>query len=350
MAALSSIVMGGAALAGGIAGAKGQKKTSTQTSGMNLAPESALEALGGQVSQEQLQGLRQLLGAGPGEQDVAAGTSAGRDLASMLQQYAQGGFMPGEADMQAAQKFAGGAFAGQQAALSQQFQDQQTEARRMAAQLNRPINDPILQAKLAQSQMRQQQLLEGEKTSMATQFAQQLPGQRLGFAQQRAELLGGLASQALANRSNLLSLGSQLQAQGQNFRMQTAERYGTSTEKSGGGLMGALSGAIGGASLGSGAANLFGNASLGSLFGGGAAGGMTAPNFGQGLQAATQTPGFGMSAGLAQPSTSNMFAGANPFAQPSRLGSAAPAATPSIGGGTRTNWFNNAGVRGAWGQ
>lgn len=348
MAALSSIVMGGAALAGGIAGAKGQKKTSTQTSGMNLAPESALEALGGQVSQEQLQGLRQLLGAGPGEQDVAAGTSAGRDLASMLQQYAQGGFMPGESDIQAAQKFAGGAFAGQQAALSQQFQDQQTEARRMAAQLNRPINDPILQAKLAQSQMRQQQLLEGEKTSLATQFAQQLPGQRLGFAQQRAELLGGLASQALANRSNLLSLGSQLQAQGQNFRMNTAERYGTSTSKEGGGLMGALSGAIGGASLGAGTEKLFGDTKITDLFNRSGAG-LQMPNFGQGLSAATQTPGFGMSAGLAQPSSANMFAGPNPFTQPSRLSSMAPSSAPSVSGG-RTNWFNNAGVRGAWGQ
>lgn len=332
MAALSSIAMGGLALAGGIAGAKGKKSVTEneQTSQLEVSPMGAQEALAQGVASGSLGQLQGLVGQGPGTQDVTAGLGAQRDLASMLQQYAQGGFMPGESDFQAAQKFAQGAFAGQQESLNQQFADQQTEARRLAAQLNRPVNDPILQAKLAQQQMRSQQQLAADQRGVATQFAQQLPGQRLDFAQQRAGVLQGLASQALSNRSNLLSLGSQLQGQQQQFRLATGKQVQTNTQtsKSGGGLMGAISGALGGASAGAGVANLFGAAgsqSIGSLLGlggGGGASGLQMPGLSGGMQAA---PG---------PSLGGFrsFSGANPFQS---QGLSMPAmsinATPGLG-------------------
>ena len=338
----TAALLGGGALLGGIAGAKGSKNqsstssTSESTSKLDAGQAGGLESLGANITQEQLAGLQQLIGQGPGAGDVTAGTGAQRDLASMLQQYAQGGNIPGAQDIQQAQQFAGGAFAGQQTALQQQFEDQQVQAQRLAAQLNRPVNDPIIQAKLAQQQMRSQQQLEADKTSFATQFAQQLPGQRLDFAQQRAGILSGLASQALANRQNLMSLGSQVQQQGQQFRLATGTQRNTGSQnqttqgKQGGGIGGAISGAIGGASLASGFGNLM------NLGGGGAA----APQVSGG-----SFPQFAQSMPSPQGGFFNLQQGAQGvgFPSPSRLSQGVGQSSPSFGvtSPNTTNFWSN---------
>jgi hypothetical protein len=262
MAAGTAAMVGGAALLGAASGAMGQKKSGggSQQSWMELDPIGDQELRAQDISQDSLEKLYNLVGAGPGQESVVNAQGANSQLAEMLKQYAQGGFLPTEGDFNTANKFASQAFQGQQTALNQQFADQQTEAKRLAAQLNRPVNDPIIQAKLAQQQMQAQQQLSANQSSYATQFAQNLPSQRLGFQQDLASLQSNLATQAMANRQAILSMGSQIQAQGQNFRLNTAQRFGTSSsnESSGGGLGGAISGAMAMGSMGLDAARAFG--------------------------------------------------------------------------------------------
>jgi hypothetical protein len=185
----------------------------------------------------------------------------------MLSQFAQGGFMPGQQDISQANTLAQQLFQGQQVGLSQAFDTQRQQASRNAARMGRAGIDPVLQNQLMQGQARQQQQLNADIGSYATQYAQSLPQQRLGFAQQLAQVNQGLASQAMANRQALLGLGSQLRGQEQNFRLGSAST--TQTTSSGGGFGGALAGALGGAAGGLTAAKGFGGINFGSLFSGG---------------------------------------------------------------------------------
>jgi hypothetical protein len=156
--------------------------------------------------------------------------------------------MPGQQDMATANQFATQMFAPQQMALQQSFVDQGIQNNQLAARLGRPGNDPILAAKLADSQTRQMGMLNAQQGQWAQQYAMDLPMQRLGFQQQMAQVQGGLASQALANRQALLSVGQNIQGAERNFRMGTATHFGNSS--SGGGLKGAITGGIAGASSG----------------------------------------------------------------------------------------------------
>ncbi len=262
-AALAAPIAG--ALLGGLAGGGGGSQSQTTT--RDLAPESAIGKRGGEVSLQNLNELQSLLAAGPGQQDVQAGTQSSRDLASLLQSFAQGGFLPGQADIATSQGLAQQLFAGQQNALQNAFSDQRVQASRNAARMGRSAIDPVLQNKLAQEQTRQQGQLNADIGSYATNFALQLPQQRLGFQQQLAQVQSGLASQAMANRQALLSLGSQLQQQDQNFRLGSAST--TTTQSQSGGLQGAITGALSGASAGLGAGKALGGFNFGSLFGGG---------------------------------------------------------------------------------
>ncbi len=239
--AIGAIMAGGAAL-GGIAG--GQRQNSTQEYTKVLAPESALEkqmmeAMGGQYTD-----YSNLIGAGPGIGDVNASNDSARQLAAMLGQYSQGGYLPTASDQAQAQQFTQSMFAPEQMALQQRFGDQQMMANRTAARMGRAQNDPILAAKLAQEQARQQQMLGAQQQQFFAQQAQQMPLQRLGFQQQMAQVQGGLATQALANRQALLSMGNQIKSGEQNFRAGTAS--GIQSTSSGGGTAGALMGALGG--------------------------------------------------------------------------------------------------------
>lgn len=237
-------------LLGGIAGAQGQRSTQE----VNLGPASGLELATGRGLTSDYEALRGLVGSGANAGDVAAGAQGQRDLAAMLRQYAGGGFLPGQQDWQTARNFAQEAFQPQQVALGQQQKQEQLKANQLAAQLGRPVNDPIIQSKLAQERMQQQERLGASQGAYASQFALNLPQQRLGYTAQLADVQSSLASQAMSNRQALLSLGSQLRGQEQNFRLGSASR----TVSGGGGLGGAISGAIGGIGAGLGAQGMLG--------------------------------------------------------------------------------------------
>lgn len=249
---------------GAITGGQGNQSSVTQT--RNLAPASAGELRGGELALQNLNDLQALLAQGPGATDVQAGTDAQRQLAALFQQASQTGGVPGAQDISQAQGLAAQLFQGQQFAQQQAFEDQRIQASRAQARMGRGSFDPILQNKLAQEQTRQSGQLAADQGAFATQYAMQLPQQRLQMAQQYAGVQAQLASQAMANRQALFSLGNQLQTQGQNFRAGTASV--TQTSSSGGGIGGAISGAIAGAGAGLGAAGNLQSAfsGLGNLF------------------------------------------------------------------------------------
>lgn len=242
--ALGAILGAAGGILGAIGGAQGASQS--QTVRRELAPASAGETRGGELALQNLNDLQSLLAQGPGAQDVAAGAGAQRSLAELLAQLQQSGGLPGAQDVQAAQTFAGQVFQGQQNSLANAFEDQRVQASRAQARLGRGGFDPVLQNKLAQEQTRQSGQLAADQGAFAAQFAQQLPQQRLGFAQQLAGVRAGLASQAMANRQAVFNLGSQLQQQGQQFRLGSATT--TSSQSQPGGFLGALTGGIAGAS------------------------------------------------------------------------------------------------------
>lgn len=301
MAALTALALGGAAL-GGLSGALGSEKKSS--AGMDLAAEGDLERMAREGSGADYNALRGMVDAGPGQGDVSNAYGAQKDLAAMLKQYSEGGHLPSGADISTGQRYAGLLFQGQREAMNQSFNDQSTEANRQAALMGRSMNDPILRAKLAQEQTRQSAQLNANQGSFATQMALQQPGMRLGFAQDRTNVLSGLATQAMANRQALLSMGQGIQNSERNFRVQTATRWGK--ESSGGGLGGAITGALGGAAMGmnvGGALGLGGGAAAG-LGGGGAAAASSMP--------ASWNLGVNYSNMMAPPAAASSFRAAAP--------------------------------------
>jgi hypothetical protein len=86
-----------------------------------------------------------------------------------------------------------------------------------------------------------------------------LPGQRLSFAGQRADVLGALSNQAMQNRASLFGLGQSALGAEREFRLATATR--TNSQSGGGGVGGAIPGALGGAGIGAGISSVFGGGS-----------------------------------------------------------------------------------------
>lgn len=256
-------VMGGAALLGGLAGASNNKSTQSQTSRVKLGEASGLENLGADVTEDQLKQLQNLVSAGPGQSAMEDANFANNQFAQMLQGGIDNGFVPGQSDISNANQFAQAMFSPQQTMLNQQFEDAQTQQARLAVQLGRPVNDPVLQNKLMQTQAREQQLLGSQQTAFAAQQAQNFMGQRFQGAQDLASLRSGLASQAMSNRSALLGLGSQIQQQGQNFRLNTAGRTTTGTNVQHANFGTVAGGALAGAGLGLGAVGKFGGLATG---------------------------------------------------------------------------------------
>lgn len=253
------LALGGGALLGGLAGSQAKKSKQSSTSSINLGAADDLELQGERISGQQLTDLEGLVGAGPGIGAVRGANEANNDLASMLQQYASGGFMPTQQDIGNANQFTQSMFAPQQMQLNQQFEDQKQQQARLAAQLGRPINDPVLQNKMMQTQAREQAMLGAQQTAFSAQQAQNMPLQRLGFQQDLAGLQSGLATQAMANRQALLNMGNTVQQQGRQFRLNTATRTNSQSTSSGGGVGGAISGALAGAGMGMQAYNSFAN-------------------------------------------------------------------------------------------
>jgi hypothetical protein len=237
MAAASSIIAGGGALLGAASGSQASQGSTTS----GLTPDTALGRQSAGLLRESLTEFESLIGQGATGADVAAGAQSQRDLASLLEQFAGGGFLPTAEDQATARQFTSDIFAPERLGLQQRFEEEERRTAQLAAQLGRPTDDPILQAKLAQESTRQQAQLGARETAFAAQQAQQLPLQRLGFQEQLAGVRQGLASQALINRQTLFNLGSQAK------NISIATRGGVSTSSKGGGFGGAVGGALAGA-------------------------------------------------------------------------------------------------------
>ena len=236
-----------ASAAGGIAGALGGVGGSQTGTTRQLAGESQSEAYGRATSMGALGQMGDLTNAGAGTQDVTAATGAQRDLAGTLQQYSQqGGNMPTQQDIQQQNTLAQSLYAGRRQAITGNFAEQQQNFAQQAATQGRNPLDPVFRNKLMQEQTKQLGQLGAEQGSFATQQAMEQPGQRLQFMQGRAQILGGLASQAMSNRQALFNMGNKLQEQGMGLREKTA---GTQVNQ---GQQGGIGGAMAGIGMGAG--------------------------------------------------------------------------------------------------
>lgn len=256
---VGAIVGGVSAVAGAIGGGKGKKSKSQ----LILPPETQaeLDALG--LRSDALEGLQELFQAQGGLGTVKESKKANREFAGQLRQLSRTGGLPTQEDITMAQGFAEQVFRPEQLQLEQGFVEQGQRTSQLAARLGRPVNDPILQAKLAQSQINQQAVLAARQGAFAADIAQQQPERKLGFFRERAGFQQGLASQAIANRQALFSMGNQITASEREFRLRQAGEQKTE----GGGLLGALAGGLGGASAG-----ISAGSSISNIFKGGSGG------------------------------------------------------------------------------
>jgi hypothetical protein len=211
----AAAIVGGVGALSGVLGAVGKKdpkfdSASIQNTSMNSPSQMGLQ--GGQMASQALGSLSGL----QNDQSFQANS----DLASLLQQYQQGGYMPTAQDNQTARTFAQSQFDPQRVAMNQAFQDQLVQANRSAALTGRSQNDPILRAKLAQEQTRQQAQLESQQGAFATQYAMQQPQQRLQFAEGRANVLSQNLQQRMGLANNIFQQG--MSAQNQDFQ----QRFG----------------------------------------------------------------------------------------------------------------------------
>lgn len=260
-----AVVMGAMAAAGGVAGAMKKNSSQTSTSQIFLDPASQRELNAGQVVDRQFSDLQGLVGAGPGMQDVTASLGASRDLADML----KGGIDPTGEDISASNGLAQALMAQQRVSATQGFDEAMRQGNSQAALMGRNPNDPVLRAKLLQNQMNQSAQLDAQQFGLSSQLAMARPGQRISQAANRASVLGGLASQAMANRQAIASMGDSIFQNERNFRLNTATRTNTTNTSSGGGVGGAISGALGGMGAGMSFASGMGALGLGGGGGGG---------------------------------------------------------------------------------
>jgi hypothetical protein len=271
---------------GAISGAQGNKSnndfSSTSTSSVNLQDfnnlskgQSGLESQTYGAQGDLFSQLSNLVSQGPGASAVSDVQTAGNQYSSLLSQFINNNGLANASQQSAAQDYAKSIFAPQQVALQQSFVDQNQAGARAAAKLGRSGADPVLLAKLGIEQTRQQQSLNAQQGSLAAQTAMDLPQRQLSMAESLFNVKNNLATQAFNNRSALLTLGNQLTASERNYRLQTATRTGSQSgynnTTSGGGIAGAINGAIAGLGTGFGAAG-----SLSSAFGGKSSGGVSA--------------------------------------------------------------------------
>jgi len=252
----------------------GQADVSTSTRRLNLPGRSILEKTVEDQSLASFRDLQRFAAAGPGVGDVSRGLQAQRELAEEV------GRGPGLL-LSRGQDVAQQLFAPQRLALQQQFEQQGVETSRLSAQLGRQVDDPILRAKLAQAQGQQLGVLGSQQAALSLQLGRQFGQEQLAGRAGRAQILGGLGQQAFGTQQGLLGLGQNVLAQERQFRL--ARAGVTETTTSGGGLKGAITGALGGAGAGLNLAQGLGS------FGGGGGGG--AQQFGFAQQAPQGGPG-----------------------------------------------------------
>lgn len=181
-----------------------------------------------------------------GVKDVKASRKANLDLAEMLKRMANGEFLPSGQDFLTARAQSQDLLAGQRMGMQNAFQNQMVQANRNAASMGRSTNDPILQAQLRNSQMQMQNELLGQETALTREIASSLPMQRLQYTSQRAGVLGDMADQASNLRMSLMGMGTNLQ----NLNNQMRIAGSTTTNLSGGGMKGMLTGGAAGMSMG----------------------------------------------------------------------------------------------------
>lgn len=209
---------------------------------------SGLEGEASGIQMDQLKQLGQLLTQGGTEQvagDLAGQRSESMTLMDMLRQAQQG---PSSQNINSAQNFSNQIFAPQEQAMQQQFKQSETDTSRLAARLGRPVNDPILRAKLAESQGNAMGQLQAQKGAFTAQNAMGFQQQGIDMQSQLAGIRGGLATQALQNRQALMGMGQSLVNQERQFRLGTATQTGTGQRVNQGGIgdvIGAITG-IGG--------------------------------------------------------------------------------------------------------
>jgi hypothetical protein len=243
-------VVGASVVAGAVAGSMGDHSSSQYTSGIDTGPMSAMGTQGQDMWTNSATQLGDIVNAGPGKQDASNAYKSNQDLASLLQQYSQGGYMPNGTDINNANSLSSQLFAPQQAALNNSFTQATTDANRQAALMGRSPNDPVLAAKLAQYKGQQQGVLSAQQGAYAAQYANAMPQMRLGYAQQSSQVLNGLATQAMANRQALAGMGSNMLANQQNWMLNTGTRWSNGSQDSGGGVKGAIEGGLAGAGSG----------------------------------------------------------------------------------------------------
>lgn len=248
---------------------------SRSTTKINLGPESELEKQVQAGATGQLKDIESLIKGGAGAEDVTAALGSQRGLATLIEQLQASGGMPSQVQTQQAQAFAQDVFAPEEQAVRSGFAEQEQATSQLAARLGRQVNDPVLRAKLAQEQTRQLGQVSARRTAFGAEQAMAAPQRQLALAESLANVRGGLASQALANRQTLFGLGQQaLQAERQ-WRLNTASQ--TTTTGSSPGLLSAIGGV--GAAIGSFAK---GASALSGLFGGGS--GTSGGGLGGGMQ------------------------------------------------------------------
>jgi len=275
----TALAMGGAALAGGIAGSMKDKKETSQTSTINIGPETNAEREARLLAADKFAELNKVSETAFSEKQtrdyLQQSLSAQTDLAGFFKQLSESGGLPNAQDVAQAGGFAEQIYNPQKVALQQSAEDQANEYAKLQARLGRGPVDPILQAKLRTGLMRQTASLEADKGAFASNLALQLPGQRLQYAQGGASILKDLASQAFQNRAMLFEMGSGVQQAERNFRLQSAGQTVSGTELSGGGLKGGILGGLAGAQTGAGLASAFGGFSGGAVPGATASGGVS---------------------------------------------------------------------------
>jgi hypothetical protein len=136
----------------------------------------------------------------------------------LARSYLQGGGVPTAADTSSAQAYAQSMFNPQRVAMQQAFTDQADRVARLSAQLGRPVNDPILQAKLAQEQTRQSAQLEANQGTFAAQQGYDIMGNKINLAQ-------SLQNQAMQNRLQMMGI-----TQGQIQQNLSAAQAGRNTQ------------------------------------------------------------------------------------------------------------------------
>lgn len=157
-----------------------------------------------QYMSNSLNAYNNLVQGGPNASDVTNATNASKGYASALQNASQtGGF-----NMSMGNQLAQQQFAGQRSSMEQSFQDQLAQANRAASLSGRSSNDPILRARLAQDQTRQQAQLSANQSSAAMGLGLQYTQNSLGLQGQQVGVLQGLSNQAFSNQSNLFQMST----------------------------------------------------------------------------------------------------------------------------------------------